>query len=215
VVGSGPHQYVQIARALGGRRSVTAISLPGSRTGEPLPASWSAAMDVLVESVASAAEGEPFALVAYSSGAAIAQALVERLELEGSSPIGLATIDAYLPEEGGMVDAFATFMGALLEMDHEAVAIDDDHLITMGAYIRLLADWEPGSIETPTLTIRASEREEVGGSAGDSIVTGQAEETTVEVGGTHFSLIGDEAGATADALESWLASGVRLPLGER
>ena len=46
IVGSGPHQFVKIARAIEGRRAVTALSLPGAGRGESLPASWNTAIDV-------------------------------------------------------------------------------------------------------------------------------------------------------------------------
>ena len=36
--------------------------------------------------------------------------------------------------------------------------IDDDNLVAMGTYVRLLAEFDPQPIETPALLVRASEQ---------------------------------------------------------
>ncbi|HEY5052823.1 MAG TPA: alpha/beta fold hydrolase, partial [Solirubrobacterales bacterium] len=204
VVGSGPHQFVKIARALEGRRAVTSLSLPGAGQGRLLPATWSAAVDVLAASAREAAGDDSFVIVGYSSGGVIAHALVERLESEDMAPAALITIDSQVPGNERSAEIFATIMGTLIEMDHEAIAIDDDHLMTMGAYIRLLAEWQQGSIETPELSLRASEGLGAG-SEEDRPSTERLRHETVEVPGDHFALIADNADTTANAIDTWMA----------
>jgi len=205
VVGSGPHQFVRIARAFEGRRKLTALTLPGAARGDLLPASWSVAVDALVESTLAAAEGDPFVVLGYSSGAALAHNTVERLERRGAPVAGLAMIDAYLPFDESAGGLIAEIVGHLLEMDHDAVAIDDDHLLTMGAYARMLAEWEPGRVATPGLMLRATEDGGVKISRHGERPAWQAPATTIDVAGDHFSLIGDDAEQSAAALDSWLS----------
>jgi pimaricinolide synthase PimS1 len=203
VVGSGPHQFVRIARALEGRRAVSALSLPGVGRGQRLPATWGAMVDVLAASVREAATGEPFVVVGYSSGWLIARALVECLEQEGPAPSGLIEIDAQVPREERAA-VFATVIGRLIEMDHEAIAIDDDHLIAMGAYIRLCDEWQPGPLAAPELALRAGEGLDADGEEDERAVWRRPEET-VEVAGDHFELIAQSADATAEAIERWVS----------
>ena len=209
VVGSGPHQFVKVARALEGRRPLTALSLPGAGRGESLPGSWDVAIDVLAESVREAAGGEPFVIVGYSIGGAIARSLVERLEGVGGSPAGLVMLDSPLPGSEHLAEMFAAVMEQLIEMDHDAVAIDDEHLLTMGAYLRLLGEWEQGPIGTPQLMVRAGKGPTA--TLGVQELTGwDGLEATTEIPGDHFAVIGDSAGATAEAIESWLAARAEL-----
>ncbi|HSS04667.1 MAG TPA: alpha/beta fold hydrolase, partial [Solirubrobacterales bacterium] len=213
VVGGGPHQFVRIARALEGRRGVTALSLPGFRRGGPLPASWGLAVDVLARSVLEVVAGDPFVLVGYSSGGVLAHSLTAKLESEGAAPQGLVMIDLDLdlPSEEGMGEIFSNIMGRLFEMDHEAIAIDDDHLIKMGAYIRLLSEWQRVSLDSPELMLRASEALRTGPARNGGSAEWPSGDT-VEIAGDHFALVADSAEATAEAIEAWLVT--RLRCGE-
>jgi thioesterase domain-containing protein len=213
LAGSGPHQFARLAAGFGGARSVSAFSLPGFRTGEAAPATWSAAVDALAASVreAVAADGE-FALVGYSIGGALAHALTRRLEDDGVSPAGLVMIDTYAPEaQDEMGDVFASVMGTLLDTGHELIeeAIDDDDLMAMGTYARLMGGWEPLPIETPALLVRASEP------LGDAYEAGrlpwwQLPRDVVEVTGQHFGLIGESAAETARAIDAWVRAKAAL-----
>ncbi|HEY5053313.1 MAG TPA: alpha/beta fold hydrolase, partial [Solirubrobacterales bacterium] len=213
VVGAGPHQFVKIARALEGRRALTALSLPGFRRGEPLPASWDLAVEVLAKSVLEAAGEDPFVVVGYSSGGVLAHSLTAKLESEGTAPLGLAMIDLDLDlPEDSMGEIFSNIIGRLFEMDHEAIAIDDDHLIKMGAYIRLLSERQRASLASPELMLRASER--LGAApARNGGAAGRPAEEIVEISGDHFALIADSAEATAEAIEAWLTRLDRGPQG--
>jgi hypothetical protein len=119
-------------------------------------------------------------------------------------PAGLVLIDSYLPSGDAMAAVFSILMGRLLELDHEAIAIDDDHLITMGAYMRLLSEWQPGAIEAPTLMLRASEGHVLARAQDVDLPAWQLPEITVDVAGDHFDLIADSAAASAEAIETWL-----------
>jgi acyl transferase domain-containing protein/acyl carrier protein len=211
VAGAGPHQFARLARAFAGRRKVSALSLPGYRQGELLPASWPAAIDALAASTRDAAAGEPFALVGFSIGGAIAHGLAETLERDGTPPAAVVMIDTYAPEGQELTEILAVVMGQLIDRQDESVVIDDRSLMAMGAYIRMLAEWVPAPVAAPGLLLRA------GDALGDAFDRGvlpwwQLPDTILEVPGDHFSLIEDNASATADVAEAWLAE--RFPVSE-
>ena len=204
VAGSGPHQFVHLARALGGDRSVIAIDLPGSHVEERAPATWEATIDALSAAVTAAAADEPYVLVGYSSGGALAHAIAERCEaqVEAADPAGLVVIDTYAPgDEPGAV--FGSVIGELLDRPHDFLEIDDGDLIAMGTFMRLASEWRAGIVKAPTLLIRASE------SLGRHVGQGglrrwQLPGTVVEVAGDHFTLIEGQATLTAAAIDAWL-----------
>jgi pimaricinolide synthase PimS1 len=204
VVGSGPHQFARIARALDGRRRVTALSLPGSRRGDRLPASWDVALDVLAEATLAVAAGEPYVIVGYSGGGALARGLTERLESSGGGPEGLAMIDSYAPTGPALAEVVAANVGRLLAMGNGSISIDDDQLLTMGAYLRLLSEWEPGEIEAADLMLRAAEEEGTATIEAAGLPAWQRTRATVEVPGDHFAVIADRAQASADAIDAWI-----------
>ena len=81
--------------------------------------------------------------------------------------------------------------------------IGDDDLVATGNYVRLWPEFEPATIDAPSLLVRASD------SLGDAFAAGrlaawQVPEDVVEVTGDHFGLIEAAADATADAVKSWL-----------
>jgi len=205
LAGSGPHQFARIGQVLGGRRRIAAVALPGHGREELLPASWDAAVDALAISVLRAAEDDPFVLLGYSSGGAVAHALAERFERDGERLAGLAMVDSFLPEGDGLVELFGSTMGQLLEIDHEALAIDDQQLIAMGAYLRFAPQWSPGAVGVPGLMLRAADGLASMQPDSAELPAWQLPETTVELAGDHFSLIAEDAAATAEAIDGWLA----------
>ena len=198
--GSGPQQFARLGVAMSGARTLSGLWLPGFRTGEPLPASVGALIDALAEATVEAAAGEPFVLAGYSSGGIVARALTERLEAEAIAPAGVVLIDTYEHDREETTEIFSRAIGALLELEHEGMRVDDDHLLAMGAYIRLFRAWEPASIATPSLLLRASE----------PLIEGLPDasrlaDSAVEIPGDHFSIMDADAASTAGAAEAWLS----------
>jgi thioesterase domain-containing protein len=213
LAGSGPHQFARLAAGFVAGRRVSACSLPGFRSGERVPASWEAAVETLAGAVRERASNGAFTLAGYSIGGALAHALARRLEDDGYSPAGLVLIDTYAPEQQDeMAAVFGEVMGNVLDERHEliAAAVDDDNLVTMGTYARLMAEWEPLPIEAPSLLVRASEP------LGDAYERGalpwwQLPPDVVEVTGHHFDLIGGSAAQTAGAIDAWVREKVDEP----
>jgi len=218
---SGPHQYARLAAALGGTRDMFAFTLPGYGTGEPLPATLDTVVDALAEVVAR--DPGPYALVGYSSGGLLAQAVAARLERSGSAPDAVVLLDPY-PLGSRMPAALrsAVLTGMARRLGELAPA-DGVRLTAMGGYLRLLDDWEPPEIAAPTLVVRATEPAPgwpgppggFGGSTGDSPggfggwpPARPAPHATVEAPGDHFTLIEDHAAGTARAIHEWLDTGL-------
>jgi acyl transferase domain-containing protein/acyl-CoA synthetase (AMP-forming)/AMP-acid ligase II/acyl carrier protein len=199
VAGSGPHQFVRIARALARERGVTALHLPGFAGERRAPTSWSAAIEALTAGARAAAGEAPFVLVGYSSGGFLAHAIAQRCEAQSGAPAGLITIDTYAPRA---TEASAAAIAAvLLDRSHEYLQLDDDDLIAMGAFLGLVREWRPGVVEAPALALYASQPLDGGrGRASRWRHGGSA----VELPGDHFSVIEAQAGATATAIDGWL-----------
>jgi thioesterase domain-containing protein/acyl carrier protein len=211
----GPHQFMRFADTCDPRRPIAAISLVGFRPGDLLPSSWDLAIDALTASVREVAGDRPFVLVGYSIGGAIAHAIAERLAPSGPLPAGLVLIDTPGLGEptagnggdpgariaGKQVRGLLSVLDRLLAMDSRHALLDDDQLLTMGAYLRLLETWAPGPIDTPSLLVRAAEQ------LGDGVENegwGLADDA-VDVAADHFSLVDEQAPATARAVEEWIA----------
>jgi hypothetical protein len=207
LVGTGPHQFARFGAGFRGSRPVSAVPLPGFRPGELVPATWRAAVDSLAASVRLVADGEPFALVGFSIGGALAHAGAETLEDEGEGPAAVILIDTYAPEGDAMSATLSSVMGQILDRADERVSVDDDMLIVIGAYTRMYSEWAPGSIQAPRLLIRSSRP--LGEPAG--LPDWQLPDDIVEVEGDHWALIEDAAADTANAADAWLTQKVAVP----
>ncbi|HUN78826.1 MAG TPA: type I polyketide synthase [Solirubrobacteraceae bacterium] len=202
----GPHQYVKFARELRGERDVSALSLPGFRAEEPLPATMEAAVNAHLQSIRALAAEAPFVLVGHSTGGALAHAIAEHLESVGPPPGGVVLLDSYSMHDGALGEIMGAAMAGILARDGAFVSIDDARLTAMAAYMRLLSDWEPVELAAPTLLVRASEPmpdapDDDGWRASWSSAHG-----TVEVPGDHFTIIEEHAAATARAVGEWLSA---------
>jgi thioesterase domain-containing protein/acyl carrier protein len=204
VVGSGPHQFMRFADRFEGVRDVFVCSLPGFRGTEPAPGSWSAAVEVLEDSIRRVVGDAPFVLVGYSIGGVIAHSLAARFEDAGVAPAGVVMIDTPTPEgEEETNRVFSLVMTEILERQHEAISIDDANWLAMGTYMRLLAERRPARIAAPTLLIRAGESLGEGDDA-PGWPAWDVSDDQVEIAADHFALIEAAAAATADATERWL-----------
>jgi acyl transferase domain-containing protein/thioesterase domain-containing protein len=206
---SGPHQYVRFAESFRGNRAVSALALPGFMPAERVPDSIEALIETLVLAVQRRCLDTPFALVGYSSGGWLANAIASRLELESRTPrVGaVVLLDAY---PGGAVVRHP--VGALLSALGDTLAEDmldllnDDRLTAMGAYLRLLADWRPLPTGTPTLLVRAGESlPGVEAETGDGR-DGAHGASEVEVPGNHFTMMAEHVDVTARAVQKWLST---------
>ncbi|MGW5106291.1 SDR family NAD(P)-dependent oxidoreductase [Nocardia sp. NPDC004123] len=204
----GAHQYARIASHLRTAREVVALSPIGCRTGEPLPATPTAALEALARTVLEAAQGDPFVLLGYSSGGLLAYLLTEHLEAAGGpAPASVVMLDTYRVDDGGgewLLRAMAEHM-----VSNEATfgRFDQARLSGMGWYVRLLQEMAPGPVVTPTLFVQCAQSF-LGSSAERADWQAQpwdATHSVVPVQADHFTILEDGSADAADVIEGWLA----------
>ncbi|WP_411104557.1 SDR family NAD(P)-dependent oxidoreductase [Streptomyces sp. cmx-4-9] len=200
VVGSSPHQFMRFADGFAGERDVYACSLPGYRDTEPAPGSWDAAIEVLADSIARAVGEAPFVLVGYSTGGVLAHSLAARFEQRGVQPVGVVLIDTPMPGAGEETNrVFSSVMTEILGREALAGAVTDTDWLTMGAYMRLLAEHTPAPIGARSLMIRADVPLDA-----DTWPSWKVADTEVKIAADHFALIEAEAAETTAATRRWL-----------
>ncbi|MDT0610827.1 type I polyketide synthase [Streptomyces sp. DSM 40712] len=224
----GPYQFARLGASFRGVRGLSALPMPGFGTGERLPATADAVLDVLAASVREASGEAPYVLLGYSSSGVLAYALAARLEREGTPPAAVVLLDTYLMTgtedgdgDGGGQDAaqsgFAAdvAIGALTREDWYGRTGTRDSLTAMARYMTLLPEFSTAEISTPTLLVRVTDRYTVDASettaeprdtsAEDGWQTTWTRATAVEtVPGDHFSMVEGDAATTAAAVERWL-----------
>jgi pimaricinolide synthase PimS1 len=207
---SGPHQYVRFARTFTGRRTVSALTVPGFREAERVPADLDAAIEALALGVEERAGDGPVALVGYSSGGWLAHAMASRLERGGRAVEALVLIDTFPPFRGHSLGALGTILDRLFEnmRGDGADSIGDDRLTAMGAYMRLLSEWEPERIEARTLLVQAGELPARPARDSDSLPRWEIPLEIVETLGDHFTMVEEHAESTAEAVDDWLVSAI-------
>jgi polyketide synthase 7 len=208
IAGSTPQQFARFTRGFAGDRDVFAVALPGFGRGEPMPGSWDAAVEALAASVRSLVARDPFVLVGYCSGGALANGVTETLEREGMAPEGLVMLDPYVSQREELFEeVFNEVAPKVIDLSSEEfLSIDDNALLAMGTYMRLFPEWRPARHKTPVLWIRATDRL-IEGSDEESCLPSSfpVPERVVEVQADHFTIIQDSAEAAARIAEGWFA----------
>jgi thioesterase domain-containing protein len=201
LVGSGVHQFVRFAAGFPQRRAISAVSLPGFARDEEAPGSWDAAIGSLAQAARRTSNGRDLVLVGYSVGGVLAEAVAGVLEAEGTPPAGIVLIDTYEPDSDDQLAVFSWALSQVLERDHAYQTIDDDGLLTMGAYLRLLSGWTPASPSVPSLLITAA------GAGQPNWRRWQRASSQVSIDADHFSILEQHASMAAAAVDAWLQSG--------
>jgi acyl transferase domain-containing protein/acyl carrier protein/surfactin synthase thioesterase subunit len=211
----GAYQYARLATYFRQVRGLSVLPMPGFLTGEPLPSSAPAAVEVLAESLREAAGGEPFALLGYSSAGIFAHAVAGVLESSGTKPAGVVLLDTYeVGEADDREDVVSDMAAGMLAHESEYGPFDRTKLTAMARYIGLLPDVELADIVTPTLLLRPKNRFDIGKggeSSGSWETTWSRANTVKSIPGDHFTLVEDHAETTAKAVETWLTSLTRRP----
>jgi surfactin synthase thioesterase subunit len=217
----GPQQYARMAAHLQGVVSLSALSMPGFRLGEQLPASAGAAVDLLTESVRGAAGAEPFVLLGYSSAGVFAYAVAGRLEQEGAGPVAVILVDTYpvngADAAGGEQEirsqSFADLAVGMLARESSDDPFDRTKLTAMARYMDILPVVTLTDIAAPTLLLRPENPFSTNDGGGQDDPSAESWRTNWSraseirtVPGDHFSIVVADSESTARAVQDWLGS---------
>src|SRR5262249_11828186 len=149
----------------------------------------------------------PLVLVGYSSGGLIAHGAANLLESMGSPPAAVVVLDTYVITS----ETFAVQAGFLREQAkrHSLLSANSGtlplsrQLGVMGGYLRILESWQPKPISAPNLIVRATQPVE-SNPARDWQASTALYQSSVEVPGSHFTIMSTHAESTAKAVHDWL-----------
>ena len=200
----GPQQFTRFAAAFRDDRQVAVLRHPGFAAGEPLPADIDAFVALHARSLLSTYAETPFVLVGLSSGGLVAQTLAAHLEERGVTPAGVVLLDTFGPHLDHVVeDLIPEFASRLYDAHVEmGYGADDDWLTAMGRYVAF--PWKVHDLTAPILMLRASEPLIEWTRDDDWRTSWHGAESTVDVPGDHFSMMGEHADVTARAVRDWV-----------
>ena len=208
----GAHQYARVAAHFRGRRDVSALPLIGFGPDEPLPLTPAAAVQSVAESALRAADGKPFVLAGHSSGGSFAYAAAGLLEAMGARPAGVILMDTlsfhHDSDEG--IDYTGLMRANFANGDLSPVRLTNSRLSAMGQWMVLLNSIEVRPTTCPVLLLACTKSvfDGLGGPDHDAapLVPGAV---VRPVDADHLSMIRDDSGKAAEAMEEWLAEYIR------
>ncbi|ATL33041.1 type I polyketide synthase [Streptomyces formicae] len=180
-------------------------------TERAVPEDRAALARTQAESVLRYAGNGPFVIVGRSAGGNVAHLVAQHLENTGRAPAGLVLLDTYhiTPDNNGTdwllsLAAPPTRSGDLWG---NVSGDGDSVLAAMGAYHRILLDWEPEPITTPTLLVRASLPTPAMAAAAEAEswrTSWPSAHEVVDVPGDHLTMMREHAESTASAVRDWI-----------
>jgi acyl transferase domain-containing protein len=211
VVLGGPHQFARFAASFRGERPVLALPVPGFERGESLAVDVDALIDLYVELLAREAADGPFVLFGMSSGGYTAHEVATRLEKLGIAPAGLILGDTYLIGDPAAQGSNEELLSNMHERADNFVRMDGTRLSAMGWYTLLFEEWQPETIDTPTLLLRASEplagmTDDPGSDGWKSSWTHARKLTVNDVPGDHFTMAEVHLDSFVGAIRDWIGT---------
>ncbi|MDT0545103.1 type I polyketide synthase [Streptomyces lonegramiae] len=210
----GGSWYGTLASRFDGERDVFEIQHPGVLRGDAVPRDWETLVELHAATVREHVGDRPYVVLGYSMGGYPAHSVAARLAATGTPPAGLVVVDTYhvTPEREDEPWLLAMPARVPLEMgDWFDAAVDDMSMAALGAYTRMARGWCPEPTDVPTLLVRATDplpepRTHSGREAergGDRRPSWPAPHDTVDVPGSHWSLMEEHARTTAEAIRAW------------
>ncbi|WP_029391655.1 type I polyketide synthase [Streptomyces xiaopingdaonensis] len=201
-------QFARLAMFFRDRRDLSLVQVPGFQPDSALAETLETLVDAMAAQALRCAEGEPFALLGYSSSGWLAHAVAGRLEEWGERPRGVVLLDTYLPDS--MPLSLRRAMNyEVNERRSRFTTMNFTTLTALGTYRALFRPWSPAPTDAPTLFVAPQDR-----IPGDPAVPRPDGEewrarwplphTRVSVPGDHCTLVAEHAAETAAAVHDWL-----------
>src|SRR5262249_55140205 len=138
-----------------------------------------------------------------------AHAMAGHLAATGPAPAGLVMIDTHHATDVRGDDRLMALVArdATRPPEQFEDLFEDSVIIAGGAYSRMFEDWRPEPVAVPTVLLRAdTPTDEM-----RSIPSGRdwrphwpLPHDTVDIPGTHFTALDEDAGTTAAAIRDWI-----------
>ncbi|WP_138968137.1 type I polyketide synthase [Streptomyces sp. YIM 121038] len=195
--GAGPFQYARLAAAFHNVRDVHLLPLPGHRPGSQLPDTLTTFAQTQAQNLTACA-GQTV-LLGHSSGGWAAYTIVSALCAQGTPPAGLILLDTPAPGTPSPEQTTAVLRHLMAQPDD--AANDDYGLTTSGAYLALFDGWNPPPLPLTTLLVKATTPLP---DTDAPLPPWPTADTVRETAADHFSLLREDAPATATVINEWL-----------
>ncbi|WP_084467427.1 type I polyketide synthase [Actinokineospora inagensis] len=192
---ASPEQYRQFSLTFENQRDIAVLPLSGYRAGEPLPATREDLIAASAAAVLDHIDDSPYVLLGHSSGGWVAHEIARLLETGPHAPTGVILVDTTASPGPTALTSQAADTCRLVLRD--PATLNDTNLIATFRHFTLFADWTPKPLTTPTLLLRAQT---------PALPPWPMTTTTVDVPGTHFTVLTTSAHTTATAVDTWLST---------
>ncbi|GAA3044863.1 hypothetical protein GCM10010448_29630 [Streptomyces glomeratus] len=211
VPGFAPHLgrswHGGVAARFDGERDVFEVRHPGIDHGDAVARDLPTLTALHATTVRQHLGDRPFVVVGHSMGASAAHAVTTRLAERGTPPAGLVLLDPYHITPDREAEPWLLALPARLAVEAGErfdTAVDELTLLSLGAYTRMFRGWQPEPTDVPTLLVRATRP--LPGMPDRWRSDWPGAHDTVDLPGTHLSLLEDHAATTARAIRDWTGS---------
>ena len=196
-----------LAQQFAGERDLYLLEHPGFGASRAVPDSMETLARSHADAVRELARDRPVVLVGYCAGGVIAHEVARRLTESGHPPVGVTLVDSHAGLLARGDERALALMTAGAALPDEVVEeFDDSLLIVGGGYARVLEGWHPRPSPVPTLLLRGRPTVEMRriDPEGDWLPDWPLPHDSADVPGDHYSVVHQDAEATAAALRAWL-----------
>jgi thioesterase domain-containing protein len=199
--------HAGLAACFEGERDVFELQHPGVDHGDAVARDLSTLVQLHATTVRHHLGDRPYVIVGHSMGGSAAHAVAARLAADGAPPAGLVLLDAYRITPDRETESWLLALPARMPMamgERFDTAVDDLTLLSLGAYTRMFRGWRPEPLPVRTLLVRATQPLPNMPERWRSAWPGA--DDTVDVPGSHLSMLEEHRATTAEAIRVWVGS---------